>query len=97
MSRCRLHRGGRLIYERVEHGLQIECRAADELEQVRRCALLLAGFSEFAGKSVDLFSQLGDGALLAARGAWRIGALGLRSVVNRTFAALRLVVLRRLT
>src|SRR6516165_6197757 len=38
--RCRLH-------ERIEHRLQIECRATDDLEHVARSSLLLQGFPQF--------------------------------------------------
>src|SRR5215472_15336925 len=42
--RCRLH-------ERIEHRLQIECRATDDLEHVARSSLLLQGFPQFAQQS----------------------------------------------
>src|SRR5262249_25272731 len=42
--RCRLH-------ERIEHRLQIECRATDDLEHVARSGLLLQGFPQFAQQS----------------------------------------------
>ena len=44
----RLTQAGRQLDERVKHGLQIERRAADDLEHVGGGGLLLQGFAQFA-------------------------------------------------
>ena len=50
--------GGRLN-KRVEHRLQIEGRAADDLEHVSGGGLLLQGFSHVVGALAQLVEQAG--------------------------------------
>src|SRR5262249_22820606 len=47
--------------QRIEHGLQVKSRSADNLEHVGRGGLLLSRLSKFAGKSADLLLQIGKG------------------------------------
>src|SRR5262245_11242552 len=48
-------RGG--LDQGVEHRLQVECRAADDLEQVCSRCLLLKGLAELGGTGLYLFKQ----------------------------------------
>src|SRR5262249_59445987 len=55
---CATEPGGGLN-EGVEHGLQIESRAADHLEHVGRGGLLLQRFAQFLGTRAHLVEQPG--------------------------------------
>jgi len=50
-------RSHRRVDERVEHGLQIESRAADDLEYVGGGCLLLQRFAQLFGARPDLVEQ----------------------------------------
>jgi len=75
-----------------KHGLKITGRVRYDLKHLRGRGLLLQRFGEVGGslaqlvrQCADLFLQLCDGALLAARSARQIKALGLRSLLTPRF------------
>jgi hypothetical protein len=45
----------------IEHNLEIEGRATDDLEHVSRGSLLVSRLRQLAGKSADLLLQIGKG------------------------------------
>src|SRR5262249_4786610 len=71
----RLAQAGSRFHQRIKRGLQVEGRAADDLEHLGGGGLLLSRLRQFAGKKGDLLLQLGNGGAASARGRWRVVAL----------------------
>src|SRR5262249_24271676 len=67
-----LAQSGRRLDESVEHGLQIERRAANDAEHVGRRSLLLQRLVALAGEPGDICFLAGSEGTATACGLWRI-------------------------
>jgi transposase len=58
-----------------KHRLNVAGRAADNLEHLRSCRLLLPRLVQLAGAQIQLFLQIASGTAVTAHGLWRSAAL----------------------
>jgi hypothetical protein len=71
----RIAERARRLDQRIEHGLQVEGRAADDLEHIGGRRLLLQRLVALAGSMIELLLQVSNRRAATRHGLWRIAPL----------------------